>query len=83
MLSILFRTSIHVYINDAIAGSFLILDKPSPPINLHATETGKDFIVVAWQPSESDGGEPITSYVVERKNVTKQSWIKVKYIQFP
>ena len=32
---------------------------------------------MAWEPPESDGGEPITRYFVERRNAAKQAWVKV------
>ena len=54
-----------------------LTDKPSPPRNLHGTETFRDFIVVAWEVPESDGGSPITQYKVERRSTTKNSWIVV------
>ena len=52
-------------------------DKPSPPRNLHATETYRDYIVVAWDVPESDGGSPITKYKVERRSTSKNTWIIV------
>ena len=52
-------------------------DKPSPPRNLAGVEIDKEQITVTWEPSEDDGGEPITAYTVERRNVDKQTWIKV------
>ncbi len=54
-------------------------DKPSPPRNLGAVKIDKEEITVTWEPSEDDGGEPITGYTVERRNVDKQSWIKVMH----
>ena len=35
----------------------------------------RDFIVVAWEVPESDGGSPITQYKVEPRSTTKNSWI--------
>ena len=52
-------------------------DRPSPPQNLRVTEVYKDFITVTWDIPESDGGSPITGYLVERKSSTKQTWIRV------
>jgi hypothetical protein len=60
-----------------ISLTFTITDKPSPPRNLHPTELYKDFITVAWEVPEDDGGRPITGYTVERRNAEKQTWIKV------
>lgn len=33
--------------------------------------------MVTWEVPEDDGGEPITGYSVERRDVEKQTWIKV------
>ena len=52
-------------------------DKPSPPRNLAAVEIDKEQVTVTWEQSEDDGGEPITAYTVERRDVEKQTWIKV------
>ena len=48
-----------------------------PPRNLHSTEVYSDYIVVAWEPPESDGGEPIIRYTIERRQADKKSWTKV------
>ena len=33
--------------------------------------------MVAWEVPESDGGDAITQYTVERRNANKNTWIKV------
>ena len=53
------------------------VDKPLPPRNIHAVEIYADFIVVAWEVPESDGGEPIIKYTVERRTAEKAAWVKV------
>ncbi len=58
-----------------------VLDKPSPPRNLEPTEIGPEAITVVFEPSEDDGGEPITGYIVERRSADKTSWIKVNTYQ--
>ena len=50
-------------------------DKPSPPQNLQVTEQFKDFITIAWDIPESDGGSPITGYIVEKCDVKRKSWV--------
>ena len=52
-------------------------DRPSPPRNVRPTEVQKDYIVIAWDESEFDGGSPITGYVVEKQDVKRQSWVQV------
>ena len=55
----------------------LCSDRPSPPRNLHPTEYYSDFITVAWDVPEDDGGEPITGYKVERRSKERNTWTLV------
>ena len=41
---------------------------------------GIDFADVSWSPPQDDGGTPVTSYIVERKDVTRSSWIRVNEV---
>ena len=50
------------------------LDRPDPPRNLRATEVYKDYIVIAWDGPETDGGCPITEYKVEKCDAEKQAF---------
>ncbi|XP_023933258.1 titin isoform X1 [Lingula anatina] len=52
----------------------IIQGKPSPPKNLEVTDYNKDSITVNWQPPENDGGSPIKTYIIERKETRKTSW---------
>lgn len=51
-------------------------DKPSPPRNLQVVSFGKDFVELKWDVPESDGGEQITGYLVERRDASKTAYIK-------
>ncbi len=35
----------------------------------------KDYITIAWEKPKSDGGSPITGYIVEKRDVKKSSWV--------
>jgi titin len=50
-------------------------DKPSPPRNFLVTAFDKDFVDLKWDVPESDGGEPITEYIVERRDVKKTAFV--------
>ena len=39
------------------------------------TEITKDSASLSWDEPESDGGSPITSYLIEKQDVSKTAWI--------
>lgn len=44
------------------------------------TSYGTTFAEVSWTSPEDDGGTPVTSYIVERKDVNRASWIRVNEV---
>lgn len=54
--------------------ALLFSDVPSAPSNLGVTETGDGFISVAWDAPRSDGGSPITGYVVQVNKSGTRGW---------
>ncbi len=46
---------------------------PGAPRNLTVKEVNKDYITVAWEAPESDGGTPVIQYIVEKKDATRSS----------
>jgi titin len=64
-----------------------VLDVPSPPRDLKVTDVQREAISVAWQPSEDDGGSPITNYILEKRDAKKTTWssagrVKPKELEF-
>ncbi len=57
-----------------------VKDRPSPPPNLRVVEVYKDFIVVAWDVPESDGGSPITGYLLEKRDAKRDAFVKVEEV---
>lgn len=49
---------------------------PSEPKNARVTKVNKDCIFVAWDRPDSDGGSPITGYLIERKERNSLLWVK-------
>ena len=47
---------------------FHFVDKPSKPLNLRVTDIWKDYITITWEEPESDGGCPLTGYVIEQRD---------------
>lgn len=51
---------------------------PGPPQGpLKVKPLTKDSVTLDWKPPVSDGGSPITSYTVEKKEGTRHSWFHV------
>lgn len=46
----------------------LFTDEPGKPGNLEATDWDKDHVDLKWSPPKTDGGSPITNYVIEVKD---------------
>ena len=55
-----------------------IADRPSPPQSLRVTEVYKDFVVVEWDVPETDGGSPLISYTVEKRDMKRAAFVKVE-----
>lgn len=43
---------------------------------MRVTEYWTDYITIAWEPPESDGGAPITNYIVEKRDAGRTNWLK-------
>lgn len=55
----------------------MISDPPGPPSAPEPTEIRKDYIILTWQPPESDGGTPVTGYFIERSTPGSSRWLRV------
>ena len=55
----------------------LCADAPSPPQKLRVNEVQRDSVSIAWDHSESDGGSPLTNYIIEKKEQWKSTWAHV------
>ena len=53
-----------------------VVDKPSPPQHFRVVTTSKEHVDLVWEAPESDGGSPITSYVIERCDVRRGVWVR-------
>ncbi|XP_077862134.1 twitchin-like [Saccoglossus kowalevskii] len=54
-----------------------VLQEPDPPRNLDVGDVTKNTITITWKPPEYNGGTPIRSYVVERKEEGTEKWFAV------
>lgn len=56
--------------------------KPSPPVGpIVFSDIQKNSVVISWQPSETDGGAPLTGYYIEMREAPKSSWNRVTTVE--
>ncbi|PIO73035.1 immunoglobulin I-set domain protein [Teladorsagia circumcincta] len=46
-----------------------VKDAPGSPAGISVSDINRDSISIAWQKPTDDGGEPITGYVIKKRNV--------------
>lgn len=47
---------------------YFLKDNPSPPKNVKIADFDADFVDLEWKKPDKDGGSPITSYVIEKRD---------------
>ncbi|MEQ2170442.1 hypothetical protein GOODEAATRI_000282 [Goodea atripinnis] len=57
---------------------WVFLDVPEAPLNIIVGNVTKFGCTVSWDPPVSDGGSPITSYIVELRDRTSVKWSPVQ-----
>lgn len=57
------------------------LDEPGKPGKPVATDWDKHHIDLKWPAPSSDGGDPITSYIIEKKDKYSAKWQKAVEIE--
>uniref|UniRef100_A0A803TRR4 Immunoglobulin like and fibronectin type III domain containing 1 n=1 Tax=Anolis carolinensis TaxID=28377 RepID=A0A803TRR4_ANOCA len=54
----------------------IVIDKPQPPTGpIEVVESSTSGITIQWKPPRDDGGKPIQSYVIERQQVGRKTWV--------
>lgn len=54
-----------------------VSDKPSAPQNLTVTEITAGSATITWKASEFDGGSSIDTYVIEKQDSKRTTWMNV------
>lgn len=57
------------------------LDEPTKPGTPAITDYDKDFVELEWKRPESDGGSPITGYIIEKKDKFNPNWEKCAEVE--
>lgn len=53
---------------------FYATDRPEPPQNLTVTEVTANSATLQWEEPEQDGGSPIVSFLVEKRDIKRKMW---------
>lgn len=56
---------------------YLFADEPFPPGQPKCVDRDRTHIKMKWEPPENDGGNPVKSYDVERKEPKTNRWAKI------
>lgn len=54
-----------------------VIASPSAPKDLKVAEVTRRHVHLMWEAPEHDGGSPITGYQVEKREVSRKTWVKV------
>lgn len=57
------------------------LAAPSAPRDLKVLEVTRQQVHLSWEAPEHDGGSPLTGYQVEKRDVSRKTWVKVRELR--
>lgn len=52
-----------------------VIDIPSSPIDFKICNVSKDSVFMSWEEPLNDGGTPVKSYILEKREATRKAWI--------
>lgn len=55
-------------------------DEPSAPGKPAVTDWDKDHVDLQWNPPKSDGGSPITGYIIQKKEKGSPYWTNAAHV---
>lgn len=58
-------------------------DPPAAPGTPRGIDTTEDSITISWTKPRHDGGSPITGYVVEKRLLGEDKWVKATQVHVP
>ncbi|KAK6057427.1 hypothetical protein COOONC_05057 [Cooperia oncophora] len=57
-----------------------VKDVPGPPANVCVNEIDSDSVSISWEKPLDDGGQPITGYLIEKKEEGRRTFHKVAHV---
>ncbi|XP_063155889.1 immunoglobulin-like and fibronectin type III domain-containing protein 1 [Candoia aspera] len=53
-----------------------VIDKPQSPTGpIEVVDSSTNGITIQWKPPKDDGGKPVQSYIIERQQVGRKTWV--------
>lgn len=52
---------------------------PSAPKDFKVLEVTRQHVHLTWEAPEHDGGSPLTGYQVEKRDMSRKTWVKVRH----
>ena len=81
-ISVVFLFPPYKYHNIIYFLFFTLTAVPSAPEGpLEPTDITATTVTIEWKPPKSDGGLPLTAYILERRDVKRMTWIKVDRVK--
>lgn len=59
---------------------FVSADEPGAPGKPNITDWGKDHADLSWEKPKTDGGGPITGYIVQRREKGSPYWVNAVHV---
>ncbi|KAK5977936.1 Fibronectin type III domain protein, partial [Trichostrongylus colubriformis] len=57
-----------------------VKDVPGPPASVYVNEIDSESISISWEKPSDDGGQPITGYVIDKKEDGRRTFHKVAHV---
>uniref|UniRef100_A0A4W5MPK2 Fibronectin type-III domain-containing protein n=1 Tax=Hucho hucho TaxID=62062 RepID=A0A4W5MPK2_9TELE len=54
-----------------------VIASPSAPKDFKVSEVTRHHVHLMWEAPEHDGGSPVIGYQIEKKEVSRKTWVKV------
>lgn len=69
---------LHFCSNCVIGFLFVSPAAPSAPKDFKVLEVTRQHVHLSWEAPEHDGGSPLIGYQVEKRDVSRKTWVKVQ-----